>query len=118
MAQEFTFTWRGPAVKRGQRAGAAQGLIRAAEYVLQRSRAVTPIEEGILRASGRASVDSAALEAAISYDTPYAVRQHEDMSLRHKDGQAKYLEGPLNAAQATIQDLVAASIRRSLGGGL
>lgn len=41
----------------------------------------------------------------VSYDTPYAVRQHEDMSLRHPDPtnpksepgrKAKFLEDPLN----------------------
>ena len=37
--------------------------------------------------------------AAVSYDTPYAIRQHEDLSYKHDAGRkAKYLEDPLNAA--------------------
>jgi hypothetical protein len=51
----------------------------------------------------------------VSYDTPYAARQHEELDWRHAPGrQAKYLEQPLNAERATVLDLVAAQMRRAL----
>ena len=70
-----------------------------AEYVLGESIQQVPHEEGDLQSSGKVSVDEGSSRAAVSYDTPYAVRQHEDMTYQHDPGRkAKYLEDPLNAA--------------------
>lgn len=96
-------------------AGKAVGL--AAEHVLGESTKVVPIEEGTLSRSGRTDVDTqgATVVAAISYDTPYAVRQHEDMSYRHDPGRtAKYLEGPLRAEAGTVAKIVAAGVGKAL----
>jgi hypothetical protein len=50
-----------------------------------------------------------------SYDTPYAVRQHEDLTYRHAPGRtAKYLERPLNASRTQVLAIIAAQLRRSL----
>ncbi|GAA2298307.1 hypothetical protein GCM10010402_66130 [Actinomadura luteofluorescens] len=99
-----------------ERAGAVRGLRLGAEHLLQASRLQVPIEEATLERSGVASVDPGALEAAVSYDTPYAVRQHEDLTLRHDDGRkAKYLEDPLRDEAEVIREIIAAQIRRSLG---
>lgn len=69
----------------------------AGEYVLEQSSREVPHEVGDLQDSGRVSVDGDT--CAISYDTPYAVVQHEDMTFHHDSGRkAKYLEDPLNAA--------------------
>lgn len=98
-----------------ERAGAVRGLQLGAEHLLQASRLEVPIEEATLERSGVASVDPAKLEAAVSYDTPYAVRQHEDLALRHDDGRkAKYLEDPMRDEADQIRELIAAQIRRAL----
>ncbi|MFB4276042.1 minor capsid protein [Nonomuraea sp. MTCD27] len=98
-----------------QRAGAVKGLKLAAEHLLQVSRTLVPIEEGTLERSGTVSVDEGALKAAVSYSTPYAVRQHEELTWKHDEGrQAKYLEQPLTNEAQTMLALVAAQIRRSL----
>lgn len=103
-------------IKAQARQAAADGLSDGAEHVLQLSRRRVPIEEGTLERSGRASVDDSQLLAAVSYDTAYAVRQHEDMSLRHDDGrQAKYLESALNEARAEVIALVQQRIKGVLG---
>lgn len=95
------------------RASAARGLLLAAEHVLQVSNTHVPIEEGTLERSGVASVDSINLKAAVSYDTPYAVRQHEDMTAHHDEGRtAKYLENAGNSEAPTIGRLIAAEIKR------
>lgn len=120
MADRVRIEWRGPEARRVVRAAAADGLLKAAEHVLQKSREVVPIEEATLERSGTATVDASKLTAAVSYDTPYAVRQHEDETLRHDEGRtAKYLERPMNAEKGTAGELVAAEVRRAVerGGG-
>ncbi|RSS59575.1 hypothetical protein [Streptomyces sp. WAC01280] len=108
-------TWNGAAVLRGSRAGAVQGLRLGAEHLLQKTREVVPIEEATLERSGTATVDEASLTAAVSYDTPYAIRQHEDMNLRHDDGRtAKYVERPLVENAGEINEIMAAAVRRAL----
>jgi hypothetical protein len=98
-----------------ERAGALKGLKVAAEHLLQKSRELVPHEEGTLERSGTVTVDEANLRAAVSYSTPYAVRQHEELTWRHDEGrQAKYLEEPMNSEQAVMRELIAAEIRRSL----
>jgi hypothetical protein len=107
--------WHGDTASKAAREAALRGLKKAAEHVLQVSRTEVPLEEGTLERSGTVSVDEANLRAAISYDTPYAVRQHEDMSLRHAGGRkAKYLEGPLHQEAKTAQEIIGAEIRRAL----
>ncbi|MDW4905093.1 hypothetical protein RB628_06960 [Streptomyces sp. ADMS] len=117
MTARARLTWNSAAAVRGTRRGAVRGLRLAAEHVLERARARVPIEEGTLERSGVASVDETSLTAGVSFDQPYAVRQHEDMALRHDDGRtAKYLEGPLQEEAGTVEEIIAAQVRRSLRG--
>ncbi|MGW4727665.1 hypothetical protein ACWEQC_00425 [Streptomyces shenzhenensis] len=117
MTQRVRITWNaGPAIRR-TRWGALRGVRLAVEHVLQVSGRRVPIEEGTLERSGVASVDDASLMGAVSYDTPYAVRQHEDMALRHDAGRtAKYLEDPVNEEAGAVRDIIAAQVRRELRG--
>lgn len=65
----------------------------AAEGLLTHANLTVPHEEGTLEGSGVVTLDRSNGEAAASYDTPYAVRQHEDLTLRHQTkGRAKWLE--------------------------
>lgn len=98
-----------------EHAGAVRGLQLATEHLLQVSRTQVPIEEATLERSGTASVDPGTLTGAVSYDTPYAVRQHEDLALHHDDGRkAKFLEDPMRDEAEAMRALIAAAIRRSL----
>lgn len=117
VTQRTRLRWHGGAALRGTRAGAVRGLRLAAEHVLTESRKRVPIEEGTLERSGVATVDESSLTAAVSYDTPYAVRQHEELTWRHDAGRtAKYLERPLTEEAATCAAIIAAELRRSLRG--
>ncbi|MEU5302220.1 hypothetical protein ACH4YO_23875 [Streptomyces noursei] len=117
MTQRMRLRWNGEQVLASTREGAARGLRLAAEYVLGRSRVQVPIDEGTLERSGVASVDEHSLTAAVSYDTPYAVRQHEELTWRHDAGRkAKYLEDPLTESAGTVAEIIAAQVRRSLRG--
>ncbi|MFH8530460.1 hypothetical protein ACH4GE_18820 [Streptomyces tendae] len=109
--------WNGQAVTRAARAGELRGLRIGAEHLLQVSRDRVPIEEATLERSGVAVVDEADVSAVVAFDTPYAIRQHEELDYQHDAGRtAKYLEGPLDEEGAVILDLIAAQVRRSLRG--
>jgi len=68
-----------------------QALDDILEYFLAESNKIVPFEEGTLMRSG--IVDVEGKRGTISYDTPYAIKQHEDRSLSHDHNrQPKYLE--------------------------
>ena len=108
--------WHGAIVTERERVAAAKGLHLAAENILEMATRIVPLNEGTLMRSGTVSEDEAQLVAAISYDTPYAVRQHEEMDYNHPNGrQSKYLETPFNESVETSRAIIAAEIAKSLG---
>lgn len=99
--------------------GALEGVTLAGENVLQKSNVHVPLLEGTLERSGQveAEIDGDSAVAAISYDTPYAVAQHEDMNYRHSQGRhAKFLEIAWNNSRDQTLAIVATSIRKRTGG--
>jgi hypothetical protein len=91
---------------------AARGLALAAEHVLGEANKKIPLEEGTLERSGSTSIDEADLQAAISYDTPYAVKQHE-VPMNHDGGRThKWLENALNAETDAVREIIAKTIRK------
>jgi hypothetical protein len=108
-------SWRGVQAKLQLREGAEAGLSDAAEHIKNESQRRVPIEEATLERSAETDVDG--LTAAVSYDTPYAVVQHEDTTLAHDPGRtAKYLETALNSERDAVRRLIARRIRHKLGG--
>lgn len=100
--------------QRGRRL-ASDGLRRALEHLLTESRRIVPLEEATLERSGRATVDG--LKGSVSYDTVYAVVQHEELDYRHAPGRsAKYLEKPMATERQTMLALMAVPLRRWLRG--
>jgi hypothetical protein len=90
---------------------AAQALEDAAEYLLEKANRKVPHEEGTLQRSGTVFADGG-LVAVISYNTPYAVRQHEDTSLSHDEGrEAKWLEKTFKAESTKIGQYIADKIQ-------
>ena len=86
-----------------------EGLTLAGEHILGEASDLVPHDSGVLQASGKVTTDAKALAVVISYDTPYAVKQHEDMTYRHTGGRtAKYLEIPLT----TQRDIILGIIRK------
>lgn len=93
---------------------AGNGVYEAAEALLDQAIEKTPLQDGVLRASGIASQEG--LTAAVSFNTPYAVVQHEALGFRHPNGgEAKYLETPANSFGETMEAIVAETIRRETG---
>ncbi|MBD5787110.1 hypothetical protein IF650_13060 [Cellulosimicrobium terreum] len=100
------------------RAGATRGVVLAAEQVLTTARQRAPHEEGTLERSGAVSAprqtgDGVAVD--VSFNTPYAVRQHEELDWRHDGGRrAKYLESAKADEAQTAKALIAQAIRAAL----
>lgn len=110
----FRFDGRQQWTRRGRRL-ASEGLRRGLEHVLAESRKIVPLDEGTLERSGRVDVDG--LDGAVSYDTVYAARQHEELTWRHAPGRmAKYLEIPMNRERDVVLRLMAVGLRRWLRG--
>lgn len=101
------------AVKRAQ-AGAERGVRLAVEHLLTEANLTVPHDEGTLERSGEATVDGT--RGAVSYDTPYAVRQHEDLSLGHDGkGQAKWLENTMAREAGTVGQIITVAMRDEVG---
>jgi hypothetical protein len=109
-------TWQGRTLFGSRfRRVASAGLTRALEHTLGEADKLVPLREGTLERSGKVIVND--LEGAISYDTVYALRQHEELSWRHLPGrQAKYLETPMNTERDIMLQLMAVSLRAWLRG--
>jgi len=114
---KVTTIWNGPEVSDKLRDGAATGLLIAMEYLLSEANVGVPLDEGILERSGVAQVDRSTLHGIVSYDTPYAVRQHEDLTARHAPGRhAKWLELALQRNRANLPRIVQKQIRLATRG--
>jgi hypothetical protein len=120
MTASVQVKWNGAHLAALEKEAAKRGLYLWAEEVLTRSGRLVPKQEGTLQDSGVAHRPGSAgleeMQAAVSYDTPYAVRQHEEMDYHHTEGrQAKYLETPLNASKDVGLRIVANEIKKKLG---
>lgn len=99
----------------GAKKGRNRGLLVAGEHVLGVSNSMVPHEEGHLQNSAAVSQDEDSGVTAVSYNTPYAVRQHEDTSLSHDAGrQAKFLEDALSQTRDKVLAIVKESIRQEM----
>lgn len=95
--------------------GAERAVKEACEALLSDSRDVVPYDQGDLSRSGKVTV--AGVEGVVSYDTPYAARQHEEREWRHDgNGQADYLGGPLRANSQRYLDHIGRTVGDALDG--
>lgn len=96
-------------------------VVAAMRTVLERKRTIvvrrTPIDLGPLRASvhvldperkGR-SIKGGIVAGGAS--APYAIIQHEDLTLHHDEGQAKYIESVIMEARATLSREIVAELK-------
>ena len=104
--------WFGSSVK-AHIAGRMQPLLYdAGEHILGEANKTVPIEEGSLAGSG--DVDADENSAVVSYDTPYARRQHEELQYQHAQGRrALWLKLTLEEEQRAVRDFLADGLRRA-----
>lgn len=101
------------ALKEAVGKGAENAVRMGAEHWLTEANRSVPHDDGTLERSGR--TDAKGTEAGVGYDTPYAVRQHEDQTLGHPGkGRAKWLERTASEQSSAIADVVATELKRVL----
>lgn len=104
------------AIQQAAHDGSVQGLFLATEHVLGVAKSRVPIEEHTLEGSGVAQVDAGNLTGYVSFDTLYAIVQHEDLTLNHDEGrEAKYLESALNSEIPVVRKLIGGAVSSELG---
>jgi len=126
------------AVKTAEEAG-LKALRTGAEAILTEAIDETPIDTGTLRRSGTVTVgalpdEAKVYEAAkagtaqkdggkigkekavyISFNTPYARRQHEELGYNHpRGGKAKYLEDPFRRNEKKVLDYAEKQVKKAL----
>lgn len=98
----------------------AQGLYREAEEIMTLSKTLVPVETGTLRDSGFVDppvTSGNVVTVRLGYGgeaEAYALKQHEDLTLHHPNGQAKFLEKPMLEAASHLDEKLAVFIRGKL----
>jgi hypothetical protein len=107
---------------------ASQALNEEAEETMTDAKALTPVDTGRLRRSGRVRLSTPKhLKARLTFSTNYAVWVHEipappDKSYRGRSAthapptQWKYLETPVNARSLTFGQRIGSEIKKKLTG--
>lgn len=110
----FAINLRLPQVVGDIKRGAERGVTLATEHLLTESNTSVPHDEGTLERTGTASHDGT--RGAVSYDGPYAARQHEDMTLHHQGkGRSKWLEQTMAEEAGTVGKIIQTAIRQDVG---
>lgn len=95
--------------------GVARGVVLAAHHLLSKAREVVPVDKWVLHNTSRVRVEGRALKkvAVVEFNQPYAARQHEDLTYKHKPGRtAKYLERPARQERATMREIIRREARK------
>jgi hypothetical protein len=117
VAEDFVLEWHGDEIKAALAEASFDGLLLAAEHLLQVSSDLAPHEEGELERSGDISEDEDGQQVAVYFDRPYAAVQHERLDYRHDEGkQAKYLEQPMHEEKDTLIGIIAKAAGKPLEG--
>jgi len=88
-------------------------LIAAAGEILRVANKTVPFKEGMLAGSG--AVDADDMKATISYDTPYAVRLHQNPQYQFSFGRrGKWLELAFDEAGNDALVILAETMKRGL----
>jgi hypothetical protein len=93
-----------------------------AQIAMRDSKRIVPVKDGPLKESGTVlppTVSGTRVTVELGYGgaaSAYAMRQHEDLSYKHKSGkQAKYLENPVRARIPNFEKSLANRLKRILG---
>lgn len=116
----------GPA-DRAIRQGIGKALEKIGADLTGKAQRLAPKDTGALRASAEWDVEGAStfglgtsgsryseMSVRVSFNTPYAKRQHEEESYRHNIGQARYLAEPLRQGTGTYKRAIEQAIEREL----
>lgn len=99
----------------------AIALDKCAHILLEKSRELVPVETGALRVSGRVVSSGAGFAARsyVSYDTPYAVYVHEDLTKYHEPPtQARFLADAVKKVRGAMTVCLARQIGAKTDAGV
>lgn len=104
------------------RAAVELAIDEVADRIVADADPLTPIDTGELRASVKVDEIERPGEGyalRISYNTPYAARQHEELEYNHPEPgtQAKFLEVPFKQHAPGLGDHVARRVREAIASG-
>ncbi len=111
MKLEWT-EWNGKEIKKMLEGAGQKALFEGGQFILQESNKRVPHDEGTLQASGETSQNASRGEVVVSYDTPYALRWHEEPANFQKGRQHKYLESTLNDKSNDLLNHIAQGIKK------
>jgi hypothetical protein len=95
-AVKLTFKLDKVLVSAVTKAGGRKGTHMALDHLASVSKDQVPLDQGPLKNSCYVDVNADGSAGTVSYDTPYAIRQHENLRYKHQRGRkAKYLEDPV-----------------------
>jgi hypothetical protein len=106
----------GKAASRRARRAVALGLNKWLDKVAAQSQVEVPKDQlPLARSMQTYPADAGKLAVGISYDTEYALRQHEELSYRHPTPgtKAKYLEDPINDWRPKVGAFIAKEAQRA-----
>lgn len=114
----MSLEWNADALKARITAGARAGVAEAAQAVATASQDLTPVLEGVLRASTfvhRPVEQGGEVLSGVGNNTIYAARQHEETSWNHpRGGQAKYMETAMNQNTEAVKQTIINHIKGAI----
>lgn len=116
----------GPA-DRAIRQGIEKALEKIGADLTGKAQRLAPKDSGALRASAEWQVEGTSsfglgssgprysdMSVKVSFNTPYAKRQHEEIGYQHTIGQAKYLAEPLRQGASVYRLAIKQAVEREL----
>lgn len=105
-------TWNDILANRAADEGGKDGLINAAEAILEASNQIVPYEQGELTGSGGVDFDFGAKLASVYYDTVYAARLHQNPKFNFQNGRrGKYLATAFRQGQKRVLTSIGDGLR-------
>lgn len=111
----FKLNWRGDLAKKIAKEAALSAIHDGALHILSEAVDEAPVDTGDLRGSGKVEDMPEEQATVISFNEPYALRQHEELNYNHpKGGKAKYLEDPFNRNISKVNKLIKDRVKTAL----
>lgn len=107
--------WDDSKAKRIVRTAGLKAINDVIEDIATDSQNEAPLLSGTMERSQAVAENRSQMEVYISYNTPYAIKQHEELGYRHAPGRkAKYLEDPFNRKKGPGLKYIEKKIKQAL----
>lgn len=118
MAKYYNVNWFGDDVKKKVMSAQEKAVTLGLEFIKQESIKVAPKDTGLMEKSAGVKLvkdEMGKHTGYVYYDTPYAIKQHEELGYRHAEGRiAKYLELPLQQNSKTALEIMQRVMKREI----